>query len=1168
MRFRLLVLALLVAPALGAQPLARPQPLDPAALPAAARAALLADGDENWDGRFGHPSITYTAYTLAVAPDGDLYLGGSFSAVGQLAAAGIARWDGQRWHALGAGIPGGYVYALAFGPDGALYAGGYFTQAGGVRANSIARWDGATETWSAVGAGLSNGQYTAYVYALAFEGATLYAGGDFTSSGATPLKKLARWTGAAWEDLGSGLGRQNYDGTFSPEGPSDIRALAAQGTSLFVGGGFDAVAEGRSNSLARYDAQTGTFHTVGGGVGSGFNTTYESAGRVLALAAQPGRVCVGGRFDRVGLIAGPNAAANNVACWDGAAWQTLGLGVQGPYGAQVNGLGFAGDDLVVTGDFDTAGGGQARYAARWDGMAWAEVGGGLGSAGSALAADGQGGFFVTGGFERVGDGFGALRIAHWTADGWNALGQGLSYSTIVAGLNAVAQSGGRVYVGGYQTHSGGVPTANISAWDGQRWHALGAGTDNTVRALATGADGMVYAGGDFTTAGGQAASHVARWDAATETWSPLGSGLSGNVYALAVGPDGSVYAGGSFRAAGAVATAAIARWDGQQWHALGEGFNDDVRAIAIAADGRVYAGGLFDKSGATVVNGIAVWDGVAWRALGEGVKRDLSGIVVAGDVYGLALVDGDVYAAGRFDIAGAGAASGVARWRDGAGWQALGAGLGGSDHTGRAFARVGRTLFVGGTFASAGGQPSSGLARWDVDAATWRRAGSGVAGAYYSDVNALLARGGDVYVVGHYEQAGGAPAASFTLWHDAAPTLQAGLQVDPDRLDFGSVPIGTASERLVSISNPGDGPLTGTVALAAGSPFTLVEGGGAFTLAPGGFLGVTVRFTPAAGGAATATLRITHDAPGVPNPYPVQLVGEGAARGAHLVLRHFNPADAQTTPGAQGGGFVFGTNAYKDRAKGVAFTLPLEKNGAGALLTSVNAYFSYADPLPGAATYTVSVVPGSAQTGPTGAPLWSASYRVADTGADDDLATPAPARRHEVTPPVELGAGTSFFAVVDFGDYASSSLLAIAASPEKAGRVPHVWEQLESGQWVNVSDSWKGGSAGWDVWMEAELATATARDELETPSLFALEPISPNPLNSNAMVRYTLARVSPVEIEVFDLLGRRVMTLAEGVEGAGAHQVALDAGGLPNGLYVCRLRAAGQTLTQTFTVLK
>jgi len=69
---------------------------------------------------------------------GQVYVGGQFSRIGRVRARNIARWDGQRWHALEGGV-NGVVNALAVVGD-YLYVGGSFREVSGKPASNFARW--------------------------------------------------------------------------------------------------------------------------------------------------------------------------------------------------------------------------------------------------------------------------------------------------------------------------------------------------------------------------------------------------------------------------------------------------------------------------------------------------------------------------------------------------------------------------------------------------------------------------------------------------------------------------------------------------------------------------------------------------------------------------------------------------------------------------------------------------------------------------------------------------------------------------------------------------------------------------------------------------------------------------------------------------------------------
>lgn len=84
---------------------------------------------------------------------------------------------------------------------------------------------------------------------------------------------------------------------------------------------------------------------------------------------------------------------------------------------------------------------------------------------------------------------------------------------------------------------------------------------------------------------------------------------------------------------------------------------------------------------------------------------------------------------------------------------------------------------------------------------------------------------------------------------------------------------------------------------------------------------------------------------------------------------------------------------------------------------------------------------------------------------------------------------------------------------------------------------------------------AASKSDEGTPEVFALEGNYPNPFAQRTTIRYTLGETVTVRLEVYDTLGRRVALLAEGLEEAGAHEVAFDASGLPSGVYLYRLQA-------------
>ena len=492
-----------------------------------------------WDGsNWSALGSGMNEWVSALAVSGnDLYVGGRFTTAGGLAATNVAKWNGSSWSALGSGIGGGAfggpsVAALAVsGSD--LYVGGAFTTAGGSAANSIAKWDGSS--WSALGSGLSGGEYGPRVSALAVSGNDVYAGGSFTTAGGLAATNVAKWNGSSWSALGSGLG----------DGYHTVIGLAVSGSDLYAGGNFTTAGGSSANFIAKWNGSS--WSALGSGIGHGPGQITE----VSALAVSGGDLYAGGRFSTAG-----GSAATNVAKRNGSSWSALGSGIGNVPGkiTEVSALAVSGSDLYVGGYFTTAGGSAANSIAKWDGSSWSALGSGINDTVFALAVSGSD--LYAGGYFTIAGGSAAKSIAKWDGSSWSALGSGLGGGS--RDVYALAVSGSDLYAGGGFTTAGGSAAKYIAKWNGSSWSALGSGMDGAVLALAVSGND-VYAGGNFTRAGAIAANNIAKWDGSS--WSALGSGMGGDypdVRALAVsGSD--LYAGGRFTTAGGKVSALIAR---------------------------------------------------------------------------------------------------------------------------------------------------------------------------------------------------------------------------------------------------------------------------------------------------------------------------------------------------------------------------------------------------------------------------------------------------------------------------------------------------------------------------------------------------------------------------------------------------------------------------------
>lgn len=374
------------------------------------------------------------------------------------------------WNALAAGVDGS-VRAIVRMPDGSYVVGGAFHLAGGTAAACVARWDGAA--WAPLGSGMSGSPFPGgpIVHSLlVLPNGDLVAGGIFDTAGGVAAANIAHWHGSAWSPLGTGS-------------PGWIRALCLLPNGDLVAAGGFVLGGTNPQHIARWDGVA--WSPLGTGLAS-----YE----ILALAVLPnGDLVAGGTFV---AAAGPSYLAR----WDGSTWSQLGPIAGGFFGTGVHTLlALPNGDLVVGGNFTSAGGVAANFVARWDGSAWHPFGSGVASS---------------------------------------------TFTTRVRALTLLAN--GDLVAGGSFETAGGLPANHLARWNGAAWSPLGAGADSGLHAALGTNGGELLAAGDFTQVDGVPANRVAlRTTGCAATSSSYGNGCLGGGGATALVPTRLAWLGGA-----------------------------------------------------------------------------------------------------------------------------------------------------------------------------------------------------------------------------------------------------------------------------------------------------------------------------------------------------------------------------------------------------------------------------------------------------------------------------------------------------------------------------------------------------------------------------------------------------------------------------------------------
>src|SRR5262249_32606735 len=153
------------------------------------------------------------------------------------------------------------------------------------------------------------------------------AGGLFTAAGGISANHIAKWDGANWAPLGSGIGApiQSY---------SPIVSMTVFNGELVVGGWFNSAGGASANYIAKWDGVSWS------PLSSGMNLIVD------ALTVFNGELIAGGNFTTAGGV-----GANRIAKWNGTNWAALSSGMRV---GDVHTLTDFNSELIVGGTFTTA----------------------------------------------------------------------------------------------------------------------------------------------------------------------------------------------------------------------------------------------------------------------------------------------------------------------------------------------------------------------------------------------------------------------------------------------------------------------------------------------------------------------------------------------------------------------------------------------------------------------------------------------------------------------------------------------------------------------------------------------------------------------------------------------------------------------------------------------
>ena len=179
----------------------------------------------------------------------------------------------------------------------------------------------------------------------------------------------------------------------------------------------------------------------------------------------------------------------------------------------------------------------------------------------------------------------------------------------------------------------------------------------------------------------------------------------------------------------------------------------------------------------------------------------------------------------------------------------------------------------------------------------------------------------------------------------------------------------------------------------------------------------------------------------------------------------------------------------------------------------------------------------------------------------------------------------AFFAVARVGTYynALDSLVSFAGTLKQGDYTPSSWSpfagSLSAGH-VALTQNYSPSVSADTALAVAEASLKAAIDGLvrsasgvaasggSTAARFALSQNYPNPFNPSTLIGYSVPSAGRVSLNVYDVLGREVATLFEGVRQPGSYTARFDGTGLPSGVYLYRLQSGGMVETRKFVIVR
>jgi hypothetical protein len=128
-------------------------------------------------------------------------------------------------------------------------------------------------------------------------------------------------------------------------------------------------------------------------------------------------------------------------------------------------------------------------------------------------------------------------------------------------------------------------------------------------------------------------------------------------------------------------------------------------------------------------------------------------------------------------------------------------------------------------------------------------------------------------------------------------------------------------------------------------------------------------------------------------------------------------------------------------------------------------------------------------------------------------------------------------------------------------------EHAVVGAWNDANGNGATAGAAYFISVTGSVSVVATEEKVAAFPYLELDQNYPNPARMQTTIAYTLGGAGPVRLGLYDVLGRRIATLVDEVQGPGRRQVVVDLSRLAGGIYLYRLEAGRQASTRRLTVI-